>query len=130
MEQPIRILVVDDDQPILLLMKSVLREFGFTPILASSGADALAMAAEEPPQLILLDWRMPGISGDVLVRKFREDLHLGSIPILILSGEPLSPDQVRELGAEGSIQKPFDLHHLISEIRHYIGTRSEREASV
>ena len=62
-----RILVVDDDGPILLLMRSLLREFGFEPVLASSGEEAIAAARAHPPALMLLDRNMPGMPGDRVV---------------------------------------------------------------
>ncbi len=115
-----RILVVDDDQPILLLMQNLLKEFEFEPMIASSGPAALEVAREFPPDLILLDMHMPGISGRELILEFRSAHSLQDIPILILSGDPLDGDQVREAGASGAIQKPFDLGALVEQIRGFV----------
>ncbi len=118
---PPRILVVDDDGPILLLMRSLLREFGFEPILASSGEDALVAARANSPSLILLDRNMPGMPGDQVVQAIRAEEALASIPILILSGEPIDRDELRTIGADGSILKPFDISRLLDQIRSYVG---------
>jgi CheY-like chemotaxis protein len=114
------ILVVDDDAPILLLMRNLLREFGFEPITASSGPKALEAARTRTPDLILLDRHMPGMSGDEVLRELRGDAPLASVPVLILSGEPMEPHELGRLGAIGSVLKPFDLATLVETIRKYL----------
>ena len=119
MSRPI-ILVVDDDAPILLLMRSLLREFGFEPVAARSGEEAIAEARKRTPDLILLDRNMPGMSGDEVVRAMRSEDSLSVVPILILSGEPIDPDEIRSLGATGHVLKPFDVPTLIETIRAHV----------
>jgi two-component system chemotaxis response regulator CheY len=120
MSQRPRILVVDDDGPILLLMRSVLREFGFDPIEANSGAMALEHARKQNPDLILLDRNMPGMSGDEVVRAIRAEPEIRSVPILILSGEPIEPNELRALGADGAVLKPFDVMVLVETIKKHV----------
>jgi CheY-like chemotaxis protein len=115
------ILVVDDDAPILLLMRNLLREFGFDPITAASGPQALEEARRRNPDLILLDRNMPGMPGDEVLEKLRSD-GFESTPILIVSGEPLGPDEVRRLGATGAVLKPFDVPSLVETIRGHVTT--------
>lgn len=115
-----RILVVDDDQPILLLMRNILREFKFDPTTAATGTEAIELASSTPPDLILLDKNMPEMTGDEIVRRFRAMPALQNVPILILSGEPVTPDELQLLGADGAIQKPFDLAELIRRIRLHL----------
>jgi len=115
------ILVVDDDVPILTLMRTVLREFGFEPRVASTGAEALAAVQEETPDLILLDKNMPGMSGSEVVRALRDEAGLKKVPILILSGEPVAPDEIARFGAAGAITKPFDIADLVERIRSHAG---------
>ena len=114
------ILVVDDDQPILLLMRNLLREFGFEPVAAASGEQALEEARKRTPDLILLDRNMPGMTGDDVVRALRSESELSSVPILIVSGEPLGPDEVKRLGATGHVLKPFDVPALVETIRGHV----------
>lgn len=115
------ILVVDDDAPILLLMRNVLREFGFEARVASDGASAIAAVRETPPDLILLDKNMPGLSLSEIMRRLRSETGAASVPVLILSGEPLDDDDIAAIGANGSVLKPFDVPDLIDRIRSHVG---------
>ena len=116
MSSPI-VLVVDDDLPIRILMQNLLKEFRFEPLTAGSGDEAVAIAREQRPDVVLLDLHMPGMSGEETLAALRQDAGLTTTPVVILSGEPMSDDQVRALGAWAGIQKPFDLPHLIDLIR-------------
>lgn len=111
-----RILVVDDDAPILVLMKNVLREFGFEAITAGGGAEALEAARSARPDLMLIDRNMPGMSGDDVIRELRGNGGV-EFPILILSGEPLDAEELDRIGANGAVLKPFDVTELVDEIR-------------
>ncbi len=119
-EKPL-ILVVDDDIPILTLMRSVLREFGFDARVASTGEAALQAAREEKPDLVLLDKNMPGMSGSQVIDALRSEGGLTNVPVLILSGEPVDAEQIARLGASGAVMKPFDVADLIGRIRSHIG---------
>jgi two-component system, OmpR family, phosphate regulon response regulator PhoB len=120
MSRPL-ILVVDDDGPILLLMRSLLRQYDFDVMQAGSGPQALEEARRQAPDLILLDRHMPGMSGDEVLRELRAQPALASVPVLILSGEPMDPDEIRSLGATGAVLKPFDIGALIGVIRAHLG---------
>lgn len=114
------ILVVDDDQPILTLMRNILREFGFETHTANSGTQAIQLARETPPHLILLDLKMPGMTGEEVIAGLR-GTGVAEVPILILSGDPLESHEIARLGVSGAIQKPFDVSALIEQIRAYVG---------
>ena len=114
------ILVVDDDGPILALMHNVLGMFGFDAMVASTGEAALSTARNHRPSLILVDRHMPGLSGDELIAALRADSALHHIPILVLSGEPVSAAEVARLRVDGAVLKPFDLTALIAQIRSFI----------
>ena len=113
MNQKPVILVVDDDAPILTLMRNLLREFGFDSVVANTGEQALEGARAQRPDLVLLDKNMPGMSGTEVIRAFRREDGLEQIPILILSGEPLSQPELEEIGANGAVMKPFDVPALV-----------------
>jgi len=115
------ILVVDDDGPILLLMRNLLREFGFDTIVAASGKEAIEHAQRERPSLVLLDKNMPGMSGDEVIRALRDEHGFERLPILILSGEPVSKAEIESLRADGAVLKPFDVPALIRQIRDHVG---------
>ena len=114
------ILVVDDDLPILILMRNILREFGFDPETAATGQDAIATARTRVPDVILLDLKMPGMTGEEVIAGLRE-ARVGDVPILILSGEPVDPQESARLGVAGAIQKPFDVPELVETIRAHAG---------
>jgi CheY-like chemotaxis protein len=115
------ILVVDDDAPIIVLMRSILREFGYESRTATSGAAAIEAARAEAPDLVLLDKNMPGMSGREVIRALRTEVGLLSVPILLLTGDPVAPQEIAELGANGTVQKPFDLQALLEQIRQHVG---------
>ncbi len=115
------ILVVDDDMPILTLMQSLLREFGFEPVVAASGNEAIDIARSRRPSLVLLDKHMPGMSGEEVIRALRDDNGLAELPILILSGEPVSKSDLAALRANGAVLKPFDVTALVKQIREQLG---------
>jgi two-component system, OmpR family, phosphate regulon response regulator PhoB len=114
------ILVVDDDAPILLLMRNLLKEFGFEAVAAGSGEQAIAEVQKRTPDLILLDRNMPGMTGDEVLRELRSRDTLSAVPILILSGEPIGPDEIQRLGATGAVMKPFDVPSLVATIRGHV----------
>ncbi len=114
------ILVVDDDAPIVLLMRSLLREYGFEPLTAMTGREAIENVRARRPDLVLLDRNMPGMSGDEVIRALRGEPGLSTVPILILSGEPVEPDELARLGANGAVLKPFDVTELIDQIRSQV----------
>jgi DNA-binding response OmpR family regulator len=114
------VLVVDDDGPILLLMRNILREFGFDAVVARSGNEAIDAVQTQRPDLILLDRNMPGMSGDEVLQKLRNTAGLDSTPVLILSGEPIEPDEIDRIGATGAVLKPFDVPALVAAIRTHV----------
>ena len=114
------ILVVDDDPPILMLMRSLLREFGFEPVTSTGGAEAVAAARDCRPSLVLLDKNMPGMDAPDIVRAIRSETGLGRVPVLIVSGEPVEPAELESIGADGAVQKPFDISALIEQIRIFV----------
>ncbi len=126
MRQKPVILVVDDDVPILVLMRNILREFGFDPETANTGEEAVSAAQHRTPDLVLLDKNMPGMSGADVIRAFRTRAGLHQVPILILSGEPVDPEELSTIGAIGAVQKPFDIPDLVGQIRSAIGVGTNK----
>ncbi|MDP9360442.1 MAG: response regulator [Acidobacteriota bacterium] len=120
-QKPI-ILVVDDDLPILVLMRSLLREFGYEAVTAENGIQALAEARARRPSLVLIDKNMPGMTGAEVIRSLRNEPGLDRVPILILSGEPVSHSELASLRADGAVLKPFDVTALVDQIRAYVRT--------
>ena len=120
------ILVVDDDQPIVTLMRKLLSEFGFEAVTATSGKEALEAARAHPPALVLLDKNMPGMSGPEVARALRAEPSFGRTPILVLSGESMSKAELEAMQADAAVLKPFDVIALVETIRRYTGSQVHR----
>ncbi len=117
-----RILVVDDDPDILQYVKMNLELEGFETATASNGIDALTLAAENPPSLVLLDVMMPGMDGLTTLRHLRNDPPTASVPVVMLTARALAQDRVKglDLGADDYITKPFAVEELVARVRTVI----------
>jgi DNA-binding response OmpR family regulator len=111
-----RILLVDDDALLRRSLAFSLEQAGFRVHTAASAEEALAVAARERPDLVLLDIGLPGMDGLEALRRFREVL---GVPVVFLTARRRELDQVvgLELGADDYITKPFDTDVLIARIR-------------
>ncbi|HUJ14588.1 MAG TPA: response regulator [Thermoanaerobaculia bacterium] len=127
-EKPV-ILVVDDDGPILALMRNLLKEFGFHAVTADNGSKAIEAARTQAPSLVLLDRNMPGIANDEVIRTLRSEPGCAELPVLILSGERVPHAELARLGANAAVQKPFDVASLIAQIRSFVGVDGDSGSS-
>jgi CheY-like chemotaxis protein len=111
-----RILVVDDDENILNLEKTILEQKGFQVTTAAGGAEALKVLADQSFDLILLDVMMPEVDGFTVCRKIKEEPRLRDIPVIFLTakggGEALA--EGFESGAVMYINKPFTANKLLT----------------
>jgi two-component system, OmpR family, phosphate regulon response regulator PhoB len=114
-----KVLVVEDEEPLALLLQYNLEAEGFRVSLASRGDDAEVAVSEEPPDLIILDWMLPGLSGIELCRRLRAGKSAKSIPILILTARGEEQDRIRGLttGADDYVVKPFSVPELMARVR-------------
>lgn len=116
------ILVVDDDPINLLLLEELLLCEGYFPLLATSGIEALEIAAQSVPSLILLDVMMPGLDGFEVCRHLREDVRLQAIPIIFITA--LDDDQSRLRGLEvmgdDYLTRPINNQLLLTKIANLL----------
>lgn len=114
--KPSRILVVDDEAPLVKLLRSCLRTEGYDVIAALNGADALNVMEREVPDLIILDLMMPVMDGVEFLRRMRE---WSQTPVLVLSGRQNQQDKVEclDMGADDYLAKPFGVDELLARIR-------------
>lgn len=114
-----RILVVEDEAPIREMLCLLLETEGFTPVEAECYDSALDKIAEPYPELILLDWMIPGGSGPQLAKVLKKDEYSRKIPIIMLTAKGEEEDKVRglEVGADDFITKPFSPKELMARIR-------------
>ena len=114
-----RVLVVDDDQVICDMVASTLAEHGYSARRASDGREALYLIGRETPDVVLLDVRLPDISGYQLCRRLRDDFG-DTIGIILISGERMeSVDRVAGLllGADDYVVKPFVFDELLARVQ-------------
>ena len=111
-----KILIVEDDAPIAELLAYRLRKEGYDTGIAGTGAKALQLAAGVHPDLILLDWQLPDISGLEVCRRVNEELH---IPVIMVTARNMVEDKVLglEAGADDYITKPFDVREVVARIK-------------
>jgi len=114
-----RVLIVEDEAPLVTMLRYNLEREGFRVAAASDGEEALVTVAETKPDLILLDWMLPGMSGVDYARRVRNDPETRDIPIIILTARGEETDKVRGLdtGADDYITKPFSSRELLARIR-------------
>ncbi len=119
-----RILIIDDEEDIREVAGLSLETVaGWEVVLADSGAQGLARAAEHQPDAILLDVMMPGIDGPTTFRELRKNPATAHIPVILLTAKVQSNDQRRfaSLGVEAVLLKPFDPLTLSAEICSVLG---------
>jgi two-component system, cell cycle response regulator DivK len=115
------VLVVEDNEKNMKLFREVLQATGYTALEASSGEDALALAAANPPALVLMDIQLPDIDGIEALQRLREDERTARIPVLALTAQAMQGDRERfvEAGFDGYLSKPVDVAELIGLVRRY-----------
>ena len=113
------VLVVEDEAALQELLAYNLERAGFTVGQASDGDQALTMIAERTPDLVLLDWMLPWVSGIELCRQVRRKPATAHLPIIMLTARTEEPDRLRGLntGADDYITKPFSIEELVARIR-------------
>jgi two-component system response regulator MprA len=111
-----RILVIEDDEAILAFLRRGLAYDGYVVDTATDGQTGLILAADNPPDLVVLDWMLPGIDGLEVCRRLRAS---NNVPILMLTARTSVNDRVQGLdaGADDYLVKPFNLDELLARIR-------------
>lgn len=117
-DKPVNVLVVDDESSIREMIRFGLGKSGMAVECAASGQEALVKINEKPPDIMLLDWMMPNMSGPELTRRLRKNPVTASIPIIMLTARVSEDDKVTGLnaGADDYIVKPFSPRELIARI--------------
>ncbi len=114
-----RILYVEDNDDNIYMLKNRLTRAGFTVIIATDGAQGVAMAASEQPDLILMDLTLPNINGEEATRRIKADPATRSIPVIALTANAMPEDREKALaaGCDDFDTKPVELPRLLGKIR-------------
>lgn len=114
-----KVLVVDDEPNIVLSLEFLMQQAGFDVVTAEDGEQALASVAEQPPDLVLLDISLPGISGFDVLEQLRADPINARLPIIMLTahGREVEREKGMALGADDYITKPFSTQALVDKVR-------------
>jgi two-component system, cell cycle response regulator len=120
-----KILIIDDSPDARAIAKARLGPEGHRIVFAANGAEGLACAAKENPDLILLDVDMPDLSGFEVCRRLKNDPALNAIPVIFVSGSNDIPDKIKglDLGAVDYVTKPFDAFELRARVRAALRTK-------
>ena len=120
-----RILIVDDEPAIVAALRERLEREGFAVLVAASGEQALAMLAEAPPDLLLLDVGLPGIDGFELLRRLRAQGLATPVILLTARGDEIDRVVGLELGADDYVVKPFSARELAARVRALLRRAAE-----
>jgi two-component system cell cycle response regulator DivK len=120
-----RILVVEDNEKNMKLFRDVLAATGYRTLEATTGIEAVDMASEHTPDLVLMDIQLPDLDGVQALRRLRADARTATIPILALTAQAMRGDRERFLAAgfDGYVSKPVNVRDLIETVRQHCGGR-------
>jgi two-component system, OmpR family, phosphate regulon response regulator PhoB len=127
-----RIMIVEDEEPLTLLLRYNLEAEGYAVDTAARGDEAEVKLKEAAPDLVVLDWMLPGMSGIELCRRLRARAETERLPIIMLTARGEESERIRGLatGADDYIVKPFSVSELLARIRALLRrARPERVAS-
>lgn len=126
-----RILIVEDNEKNIKLLRDVLAVHGYRTIEARSGEEAIAIARAERPQLVLMDIQLPRMDGVTALRALRELPETAAVPVLAVTAFAMKHDRERLLAAgfDDYVEKPVDIRELPALVGSYlVSTPSETEA--
>ena len=114
-----KVLVIEDEEAISQLLAYNLEKEGFTVRIAGDGDEALAALEEEQPDLVLLDWMLPSVSGIEICRQMRARPGTRGTPVIMLTARGEEEDRVRglDVGADDYVTKPFSMSELVARMR-------------
>jgi two-component system cell cycle response regulator DivK len=118
-----RILVVEDNEKNMKLFRDVLVATGFQTLEATTGGEAITMASEHTPDLVLMDIQLPDLDGVEALHQLRANPRTATIPIVALTAQAMRGDRERFLAAgfDGYVSKPVKVRDLIETVREHCG---------
>ena len=121
-----RILVVEDNAMNMKLLRDVLHATGYRALEATTGGQAVELAAEQAPDLVLMDIQLPDFDGIEALRRLRANERTAAIPVLAVTAQAMRGDGDRFLAAgfDGYVSKPVNLGELIGTVRQHCNARA------
>jgi two-component system cell cycle response regulator DivK len=120
-----QILVVEDNEKNMKLFRDVLMATGYRTLEATTGGQAVELAAEHAPDLVLMDIQLPDMDGVEALRRLRADERTAAIPVLALTAQAMQGDRKRFLAAgfDGYVSKPVNIIELVSTVSEHCDGR-------
>ena len=121
------ILVVEDNERNLKLLRDVLEYAGYDVRAARTGEDGIALAVKEPPDLVLMDLQLPGIDGTEALRRLRKNPRTADIPVVAVTAQAMKQDRERvlEAGFNGYVSKPISVRAFPDQVRGFLSGGAE-----
>jgi two-component system, cell cycle response regulator DivK len=116
------ILVVEDNEQNLKLLRDVLEYAGYDVRTARTAEDGLTLAVSEPPDLVLMDLQLPGIDGMEALRRLRDSPQTADIPVVAVTAQAMKEDRERVLraGFDGYVEKPISVRAFPDQVRRFL----------
>jgi two-component system, cell cycle response regulator DivK len=118
-----RVLIVDDDPAILNMLDELLQDESYETLLATDGSEAIQLAQEQKPDLILMDLMLPVLDGAEAIRRLKRDPNTSSIHIIAMSAGANLRMHADQLPADSVIGKPFDLNTLLAGVALHVSSQ-------
>ena len=122
---PLRIMIVEDEEPLLELLRYNFERAGYTVDTVSNGMHVEARLEQGIPDILIVDWMLPGLSGIELCWRLRRQPSTRYLPLMMLTARGEEPDRVRALkaGADDYLTKPFSVGELIARVEALLSRR-------
>ena len=117
-----KVLIVEDNELNMKLFRDLLEAHGYETVQTRNGTDALGLAREHRPDLILMDIQLPGVSGLDVTRWLKDDPELRSIPVIAVTAFAMKGDEekIKQGGCEGYISKPISVTQFLDTVRQFL----------
>ena len=118
------ILVVEDNERNLKLLRDVLEYAGYDVRVARTAEDGITLAVSEPPDLVLMDLQLPGIDGMEALRRLRESPRTADVPVAAVTAQAMKQDRERALdaGFNGYVEKPISVRAFLDQVRGFLSS--------
>lgn len=124
-----KIMIVEDNELNMKLFNDLLEAHGYETATTRDGTNALALARDEKPNLILMDIQLPEVSGLDITRQMKAEDDLKDIPVIAVTAFAMKGDEdkIRECGCEGYVSKPISIASFIETIQHHLPQADNKE---